>query len=262
MYSPRLVRLDAQSACAIPSAPASLRFRATNVRAPSPDDSPESLPRSCLSSRAISPGCGVNTTVRPAFATSVIFSIRNGFAARVFSPSASITSGSFVSDNTASSRISVPGPSPNPGPTAITVLPLNQFLKLLRGHTFARQSHPSDSPPSATSSVPAQSSRPATQSSSALPPSPAPRPLAVQPSTSLPARPTSLPIRQSPSTCPYLPLFESVARGCSTRRVNSLPRSAAALKQSPHPVNQSAPRQSADPIAASSRQKHVPPWEP
>ena len=90
-------------------------YRAQN-RAPPRDDSPESLSTLFPASRAISPGCGVNTTVRPAFATSVNFSIRNGFAASVFSPSASMTIGIFVSESTASSRISVslvPAPVPD-----------------------------------------------------------------------------------------------------------------------------------------------------
>jgi len=70
-------------------------------------------------SRAISPGCGVNTSVRPLAS----FASSTGLAARMLSASASITAGILVAESRPVVNLTVSGSLPRPGPIASTVIP-------------------------------------------------------------------------------------------------------------------------------------------
>ena len=75
--------------------------------------------REMPASRAISPGCGVSTSVRPLAS----LASSTGLAARILSASASITAGILVAESRPVVNLIVSGLWPRPGPMASTVFP-------------------------------------------------------------------------------------------------------------------------------------------
>ena len=74
--------------------------------------------------RAISPGCGVSTSVRPACRGFASLASRTGLAARILRASASMTAGiSDGGEQAGGENLTVSGLCPRPGPMASTVMP-------------------------------------------------------------------------------------------------------------------------------------------
>src|SRR5512146_427846 len=162
--------------------------------------------------RAISPGCGVSTSGRPLAS----FASRTGFAARMFNPSASITTGISMSDSNPVVNLTVSGSWPSPGPMASTVLPIANAA------VFSEARFSSDIAPAALVSSPhvinsgamALTTPIAAAGTAAVT---RPAPMRNAPSAAIagaPALPPADPnVPPTTSTCPYLPLFASTTRG-------------------------------------------------
>ena len=100
-YSPRPARRDAPPASAIPSAPGSACAPSQTCRA-SPTRSASTSSTVIPASRAISPGCGVSTSVAARLRISATL---QPVPANAFSASASITIGSLQSRNKSANKL-------------------------------------------------------------------------------------------------------------------------------------------------------------
>ena len=164
-------------------------------------------------SRAISPGWGVSTTVRPSFVRSVSKSI---CCDTIFRASASMTAGSVVAESSPVTNLAVSAPCPRPGPMASTVMPFVKAARCCRARlsgvacpsVFASSGHVISSGAKLDTNASAGAGTAAVTS-----PAPA-RSAARELITGAPALPPAEPNDPpTTSTWPNLPLLASAARG-------------------------------------------------